>query len=96
MGQGSRPLPLVVVVVMGAALEIAGGLYTLDWMPSALILLWKIKLFPPQESFKGLSFIYLSYQHVMSAYWAPGIAWCGHTDTCSLPHWEQRTTGVVD
>lgn len=32
----------------------------------------------------------------MSAYWAPGIARCGHTDTFSLPHWEQRTTGVVD
>lgn len=32
--------PQVVVVVTGAALEIAGGLSTSDWMPSALILLW--------------------------------------------------------
>lgn len=32
--------PQVVVVVMGTALEIAGGLYTSDWMLSALILLW--------------------------------------------------------
>lgn len=32
--------PQLVVVVMAAALEIAGGLYSLDCMPSAPILLW--------------------------------------------------------
>lgn len=45
----------------GAALDIVGGMCTLNWIPSAPFFFFLIKFFPPQEHFKGpLSFLSLT------------------------------------